>query len=284
LKLGVKMESVIVFMAVRNEEQYLVKTLDSILEQDYPLKKIILVNDGSSDSTPEIIAEYQKNNLIIETITRKDRGFSAMGTLFLVDPWNEGLKLLLKEDFDYLLLCDGDSFYPSDYLSSLISELNKNEKIGVASGYDDLEKGKTSDPRNTGCLIKGEIVREMEQYPRIYTPDTFILLVARFLGYQTQTFTSIPIFLQRPTGIGSKNYFIAIGKGMNNLGYHPLYALGRVLSNMINRKVQKGLYMLYGYLVAPEVIGIEKYRKFQRRSQKEKIVRIVRSIIRKFGI
>ena len=157
-------------------------------------------------------------------------------------------------------------------------------KIGVASGFDKIEKGKESDPRNTGCLIKSEIVKEMKQYPRIYTPDTFILLVARFMGYQTKTFNSIPIFLQRPTGIGSKKYYVAIGRGMNNLGYHPLYAFGRVISNIMKRKVKNGLYMLYGYVTAPKITGIEKYQQFQRRSQKEKIARIVRSIIRKFRI
>ena len=57
-----------------------------------------------------------------------------------------------------------------------------------------------------------------------------------------------------------------------------------VNTKMANRNVRKGLYMLYGYLVAPEAAGIEQYRQFQRRSQKEHIVRIVRSIIRKFGI
>jgi len=202
----------------------------------------------------------------------------------LVDPWNEGLKLVLKEDFDYLLLCDGDSYFPKDYLSSLLSEIQRMENVGVASGFDEVEKGKESDPRNTGCLIRSEIVKEMKQYPRIYTPDTFILLVARYMGYKTKTFDTIPIFLQRPTGIGSKKYFIAIGKGMNNLGYHPLYALGRILSNISKRKIKNGLFMLYGYVTAPKVEGIEKYQLFQRNSQKEKMVRIVRSIISRFGI
>jgi len=86
----------------RNEADYIRKTLDSVLAQTVLPKRWIIIDDGSTDDTPKILAEYAAKNSLIEMHTRADRGSRierlivrhvgerAQVRLELVDPFKRG--------------------------------------------------------------------------------------------------------------------------------------------------------------------------------------------------
>src|SRR3954452_7995590 len=77
----------------RNEAKYIKKTLDSVLAQTVLPKRWIIIDDGSTDSTSRILAEYAAKHDLIEVHTRPDRGRRALGG-GVVEVFNSGLELL----------------------------------------------------------------------------------------------------------------------------------------------------------------------------------------------
>src|SRR5207249_1421937 len=63
----------------RDESQYMRQTLDSVIAQSIRPAKWIIVNDGSSDKTPQILVEYQEKHDWIDVLTKRDRGQRAVG-------------------------------------------------------------------------------------------------------------------------------------------------------------------------------------------------------------
>src|SRR4051794_19909861 len=75
----------------RNEAQYIKKTLDSVLDQSVLPKRWLIIDDGSTDETPAILAEYAAKHDLIEVHTRADRGQRALGG-GVVEVFNQGLE------------------------------------------------------------------------------------------------------------------------------------------------------------------------------------------------
>ena len=71
--------SYLIISPCRNEAKFMRQTLDSVVSQSILPDKWIIVDDGSSDKTPSIIAEYVKKHDWIEVITNQDRGKRAVG-------------------------------------------------------------------------------------------------------------------------------------------------------------------------------------------------------------
>ena len=81
----------------RNEAQYIRRTLDSVLAQTVLPKRWIIIDDGSTDETPEILAEYAAKHDLIEVLAREDRGRRALGG-GVVEVFDCGLELLIGGD------------------------------------------------------------------------------------------------------------------------------------------------------------------------------------------
>lgn len=117
-KIPVNFPSVTVIVPVFNEEKTLAKTVFSLLKLDYPKDKlrIIIVDDGSTDATPEIINKFSSRRQV-EVIRKKNGGkFTAL---------NAGLSLVKT---DLVACLDADSFVPPDTLKKMITYF-ENEKI-----------------------------------------------------------------------------------------------------------------------------------------------------------
>ena len=115
---GKKMISVIV--PVYKVEQYLDKCVQSILAQTYKQFEVILVDDGSPDSCPQICDRYAKKDKRVRVLHKDNGGLS--------DARNEGTKIA---EGDYVTYVDSDDYISKDYLATL-SELLKKYKADIA--------------------------------------------------------------------------------------------------------------------------------------------------------
>ena len=115
-----------VIIPVYNGEKYLRKTIDSVLAQTYKNWELILVNDGSSDGSAEIIEEYLKKDKRIKLLNQENAGQSSAR--------NNAAKAANGE---YLAFLDQDDYYTTAHLATLVKILDNCPEVGMA--YDEAE-------------------------------------------------------------------------------------------------------------------------------------------------
>lgn len=117
-----------VIVTAYNLEKYLPQTLDSLKKQRLKSFEVIIVDDGSTDSTPLIIDSYVKENPSFKKITIEHKGLAASR--------NEGLKAAKG---DYVTFLNGDDLYTGLFLSSMLDAAQKNNAdmaVGRMSSFD----------------------------------------------------------------------------------------------------------------------------------------------------
>jgi len=117
----------------RNEEKYMRKTLESVCAQTILPVLWIIVDDGSTDKTPDILAEYQKKYDFIKIVRRDNRGHRKVGA-GVIEAFYDGLKEVAIDDYEYLCKLDLDLILPEEYFELLMKKMKSNPRIGAVSG------------------------------------------------------------------------------------------------------------------------------------------------------
>src|SRR5262249_28180253 len=142
---GAKLRYVVVTPA-RNEEKYIGLVLESMIAQTHRPERWVIVSDGSTDRTDDIVAGYQKRCDWIRLVRmpeRRDRSFAAK-----VQCINAGLNELKDLEFDVVGNLDADISFEPDYFAFLMEKFGQNQALGVA-GTPFVEKGRHYDYRFT---------------------------------------------------------------------------------------------------------------------------------------
>ena len=106
-----------IILPARNEEEFIEKCLDSLIEQDYTNYEIIVINDSSEDATGKIISEYAKKNSKIIPVNAQVKPDGWMGKNWAC---MEGYK---KATGDLLLFTDADTKHSQNVISLAVSHL-----------------------------------------------------------------------------------------------------------------------------------------------------------------
>jgi glycosyltransferase involved in cell wall biosynthesis len=117
----------------RNEAQYMRQTLDSVIAQSIRPAKWIIVDDGSTDQTPDILAEYKAKHDWIEVVTRIDRGRRAVGP-GVIEAFYSGYAAINPDDYEFLCKLDLDLRLPERYFEILMQRMAANPRIATCSG------------------------------------------------------------------------------------------------------------------------------------------------------
>jgi poly-beta-1,6-N-acetyl-D-glucosamine synthase len=117
----------------RDESDYARITLDSITRQTVPPSLWVIVDDGSSDATPQILEEYASKFPYIRILRRTDRGRRSVGP-GVIDAFYAGYETINPNDFDYVCKLDLDLDIPPRYFESLMEKMEANPRIGTCSG------------------------------------------------------------------------------------------------------------------------------------------------------
>ena len=115
------------------------QTLDSIANQSLLPAKWVIVDDGSRDETPEILAEYCQKFPWIEVVKRPDRGERAVGP-GVIDAFYAGYKHIDPGSYDYLCKLDLDLRLPPRYFEILMEKMTSDPRIGTCSGKAYIEE------------------------------------------------------------------------------------------------------------------------------------------------
>lgn len=149
-----------IIIPVYNAQNTLRKCLDSILEQEYTDYEIILINDGSQDSSEKIILEYEKENNKIKYISKENSG--------VADSRNIGVKNATGE---YIVFVDSDDYVKNTTFTDIESYLEKGIELikwkGILVNKDGKEISKMQGP----CF---EETTGENGFNKLYSEDVFI--------------------------------------------------------------------------------------------------------------
>jgi poly-beta-1,6-N-acetyl-D-glucosamine synthase len=124
------------------------QTLDSVVGQSLRPTKWVIVDDGSTDETPAILAEYALRHDWISIVTRADRGHRAVGP-GVVDAFYSGYETIDRGEYDFVCKLDLDLCLPPSYFEILIQRMNSDSRIATCSGKSYIhENGQLVDERH----------------------------------------------------------------------------------------------------------------------------------------
>ena len=270
-----------VVVVAKNAADHISTTIQSLLDQTTPPTKIIVVNDGSLDNTREILTKYAVKYGIIQLVDLPDKGFDIRRV-----PSNLNLALdSVRESSDeYLMISGDDCVYPTSYVQSIIERMDEDHRIVVASGCPSQSSLRTDErtPSGSGRVVRVSFLKLVGfRFPIRAGWEAWLLYRAEQEGYRSQLFADLEYAHVRPRG--ASHHFTYWGAAMYTLGYHPLYALGRVARNLVRQaSIKSALGLLAGYLIAvlgssdPFIVPFDPaLRKYVYRRQGQEIFRVV---------
>jgi len=123
----------------RDEAEYMRQTLDSVIGQSVQPAKWVIVDDGSTDRTPEILAEYQARHDWIEVVVRSNRGRRSVGP-GVIESFYAGYGAINPNEYEYLCKLDLDLRLPPRYFEILMARMTAEPRIATCSGKAYVEQ------------------------------------------------------------------------------------------------------------------------------------------------
>lgn len=246
----------------RDEGPYLRRTLDSVAAQSVPPALWIVVDDGSTDETPQILKEYTARLPYLRVVRRQDRGHRRVGP-GVIEAFYDGLDQVPLGDFGYLCKLDMDLDLPPRYFELLMQRMEGNPRIGTTSGKPwfvhpqtgDLVPEVCGDEMSVGMtkFYRVECFEQIGGFVRQVMWDGIDCHRARMLGWIAESVDSEPIrFVHlRPQGASQKSIWagrIRAGFGQYFMGTSPFYYLAVAASRLRAHPMFIGsVAMLWGY-------------------------------------
>jgi glycosyltransferase involved in cell wall biosynthesis len=250
----------VIVTPVRNEDQYLPLTIESMLAQSIRPRWWIIVNDGSTDQTGRIAEQAAQTNPWIRVVNRPDRGYRKAGG-GVVDSFYEGYRLIAQESCDYVVKLDGDLSFDPDYFARCFACFDEDQQLGVAGGTICAEIGGILKPENQSdpaFHVRGATkIYRWACWQKIggliHAPgwDTLDEVKANMLGWKTRTLAGINIHHHRPTGAAYGAWNDRVKSGLANYiaGYHPLFMVLKSIKRMVEKPyLVGGCGLLFGFL------------------------------------
>jgi len=125
----------VIITAAKDEAQYIESTLRSVTSQTILPLKWIIVNDGSSDNTAEIVKMYQDKYSWIKLINYEKKCEKRLSGAKVIRAFYIGFNALINHDYEYLVKLDADLILPEYYFERVSTAFKENLEVGLCGGY-----------------------------------------------------------------------------------------------------------------------------------------------------
>jgi glycosyltransferase involved in cell wall biosynthesis len=279
----------------RNEEAFIEKTLESMLRQTLPPLKWVIVEDGSTDRTAEIIRKYLPLCSWMELIQmpqRRDRSFAGK-----VQAFNAGFERVKDLSFEVIGNLDADISFEPDHFEFLLGKFAVDASLGVAGTvFREDDYNSETDSFEGHKHVSGQCQlfrRECWEQIGGYVPhraggiDWMAVVTARMRGWKTESFRGRYFFHHRHLGTAERGVLassFAYGEKDYYMGGHPVWEFFRVIYRARKRPYAvDGLALGMGYCwaflkQAPRPVSRE-FMTFHRKEQMAKLKAILRSVL-----
>lgn len=217
---------------VYNESEYITPMIESVLAQTIQPSKWVIVDDGSTDNTVEIIKSYSKRYDFIEIIERPRREQREPGGEGAIE---HGLERLNLRDYDFLARFDADLIFGSSYIEQIVGEFERDEQLGIAGGClyiekngdIELEVAPTYHVRGALKMYRRKCFEQIGGLSASIGWDTIDEVYAWMCGWKTRSFSQYRVLHCRPTGSGinASRVLWERGKAEFNSCSSPLFVL-----------------------------------------------------------
>lgn len=239
---------------VHNEEKFIGPMIDSMISQTVLPLHWVIVDDGSTDNTPEIVRAYANRYEFIQLIclpVRTKRTVGGEGAI------QNALKTVQSYSYDFLARFDADLEFCPDYIEKILDEFSNDMNLGIAGGGLYVKKnGRLLLEKVPYYHVRGglKMYRRqcLERIESLYTCmgwDTIDEVYAWKYGWKTRSFNENRVIHKRPTGEGlsAKEISWNRGQGEYYTWSHPLFVFLKALKVGVASPT-RGLYLLGGYL------------------------------------
>jgi glycosyltransferase involved in cell wall biosynthesis len=246
----------------RNEAEFIEGTIRSVAAQTVPPRKWVIVSDGSTDGTDDIVKRCAAELPWIELVRmpeRRERNFAGK-----VYAFNAGYERVRELKYEAIASLDADITFDEEYFAFLLGKLAENPRLGLVGTPFRDEANEAYDYRfvniehvSGACqLFRRECFEQIGGYVPVKAGsiDHIAVVTARMMGWQTRTFTERSSVHHRGMGTAEQSLLKARFKyGMRDyaVGNHPAWEIFRATYQMTRKPwLVGGVALLAGYLWA----------------------------------
>jgi glycosyltransferase involved in cell wall biosynthesis len=227
-------------------------TIDSIVKQTARPKFVVVVNDGSTDNTEEIVKEKSRNSqsIYVVSTTSKTRDIRRVPKLL-----NTGIEYSKKlPTVQYMMVSGDDNELAPNYSETIMERMEDDKKVVVASGDWLSSRGRSNQmPHGGGRFVKTSFMHQIGgKYPVAYGWETWLLYKAMEKGYRVKLYPDLRYEHLRPFHPGN---LFGWGRAMYSLGFPTYFVFMRFVVNLLwssrgTQSMKASVTMIVGYLSA----------------------------------
>ena len=284
----------------KNEEKNLSGCISSVAKQTIKPVLWAIIDDGSTDNTPEIIKETKEKNDWIKNITLEEsvRDLGIHYSYVCKKGFDFAIEYCKEHEirYDYVGLVDADIFLEESYFEGLIKEFEKDHRLGTASGETrSIVKEKTIRPKQQENLPSGaarlwrkECFEEIGGYSLTCSADSVSNVKAKLKGWKTRRFKEYKFTQRRMTASANGLWkgWMELGKSAYYLNAPPIFAFVRAIRYLFERPYYIGLAYLFGYLnsyvFGKEQTDDDEIRQYYRHTRPRELKDFYLNKIKKF--
>ncbi len=279
-----------IVIPAHNEEEFISLTLESLVSQTLLPKKVVIVNDNSTDRTAEIVLAFAKDNPFISLVEKKSSAIHLPGSK-VIQAFQTGFETL-DEDYDVIVKLDADLIFPLNYFETITKHFQSDEKIGMVGGFCYIEKNgdwileNLTDKDHIRGALKAYRKETFQQIGGLRPQmgwDTVDELLCKYYNWKVVTDASLKVKHLKPTGANyNKTARYKQGEAFYTLGYgFWITAIASAKLAMMKKKPLLFFDYIQGFLKAksekkPIMVNPEQakfIRQYRLKKMKEKLIR-----------
>ncbi len=247
----------------RDEAAYLQTTIDSVASQSVRPALWLIVDDGSTDDTPNILKRAVEQHDFIKVVSRDDRGKRAVGP-GVIEAFYDGLSHVDFDNYDYICKFDGDLELPARYFERLMEHFESDPWLGTLSGKlflrygDKLVEERCGDENSVGPskFYRVQCFRDIGGFVRQVSWDGIDGHICRMNGWVARSMNEpdLQIIHLRRMGSSQKSFWtgrLRWGRGKYFMGSSLAYVMAASAYRMFERPyLVSGIGILLGYVLA----------------------------------
>jgi len=238
-----------VIVVTRKGAKTISATLNSIMDQTLQHTILCVVDDGSTDDTPQLVRKFsEKFPKRVCLLALPNKGYDIRRVMRNI---NQGIHEMRGRGIAtrYMMISGDDCVYPRDYAEYIIGKMEEDSELVVTSSDFEDAKAPSLAPQDSGRFIEDGFLKSLgDEFPPFYESESWVLETALQRGYAVQCFREVRYRYLRK--LGSRPRFRSWGVAMTCLEYHPLWALYRCFKDIQNRLLTpRSLVMLWHYFL-----------------------------------
>ncbi|HEY4616607.1 MAG TPA: glycosyltransferase family 2 protein [Flavobacterium sp.] len=277
-----------IVIPAHNEEAFISLTLQSLISQTHLPKKVVVVNDNSTDTTAEIVLAFAKENPFITLVNKTSSAIHLPGSK-VIQAFHKGFETL-DDNYDVIVKLDADLILPTNYFETIIRHFEKDPSIGMAGGFAYIEKNgewvleNLTDKDHIRGAFKAyrkECFKQIGNLKPAMGWDTVDELLSKFYSWKVITDDSLIVKHLKPTGANyNKTARYKQGEAFYTLGYgFAITAIASAKLAMMKKKPLLFVDYVKGFWKAkaaktPLLVTLEQakfIRNYRLKKMKEKL-------------